>query len=85
MQADITTTAPQARLVQPADTELPAPPARRPAKAAVPGECLAHPVFMNRLQKSGGTLSRKAPAERAITDAKAFGSLLTLAKTATGK
>ncbi|MDQ2991334.1 MAG: 50S ribosomal protein L20 [Candidatus Eremiobacteraeota bacterium] len=53
--------------------------------AAVRREGLTYSVFINGLKKSGVTLNRKALADLAITDAKAFGSLLTLAKTATGK
>ncbi len=53
--------------------------------AAVRREGLTYSVFINGLKKSGVTLNRKALADLAITDAKAFGSLLNLAKTATGK
>jgi len=53
--------------------------------AAVRREGLTYSVFINGLKKSGVTLNRKALADLAITDAKAFGSLLSLAKTATGK
>jgi large subunit ribosomal protein L20 len=53
--------------------------------AAVRREGLTYSVFINGLKKSGVTLNRKALADLAVTDAKAFGSLLTLAKTATGK
>jgi large subunit ribosomal protein L20 len=53
--------------------------------AAVRREGLTYSVFINGLKKSGVTLNRKALADLAVTDAKAFGSLLSLAKTATGK
>ena len=53
--------------------------------AAVRREGLTYSVFINGLKKSGVTLNRKALADLAVTDAKAFGSLLSLAKTATSK
>jgi large subunit ribosomal protein L20 len=53
--------------------------------AAVRREGLSYSVFMHGLKKSGVTLNRKALAELAIKDAKAFGSLLSLAKQAVGK
>ncbi len=53
--------------------------------AAVRREGLTYSVFINGLKKSGVTLNRKALADLAVTDAQAFGSLLSLAKTATGK
>ena len=40
---------------------------------------------MNGLKKSGVTLNRKALSELAISDSKAFGQLLTMAKQAVGK
>jgi large subunit ribosomal protein L20 len=53
--------------------------------AAVRREGMTYSVFMNGLKKSGVTLNRKALAELAIHDAKAFGSLLNIAKQAVGK
>jgi large subunit ribosomal protein L20 len=40
---------------------------------------------MNGLKKSGVTLNRKALAELAISDQKAFGTLANMAKQAVGK
>jgi len=53
--------------------------------AAVRREGLTYSVFINGLKKSGVTLNRKALADLAVHDAKAFGSLLNIAKSATGK
>ncbi|MGR4063942.1 MAG: 50S ribosomal protein L20 [Vulcanimicrobiaceae bacterium] len=53
--------------------------------AAVRREGLSYSVFMNGLKKSGVTLNRKALAELAISDQKAFGTLATMAKQAAGK
>ncbi|HEY8314891.1 MAG TPA: 50S ribosomal protein L20 [Candidatus Baltobacteraceae bacterium] len=53
--------------------------------AAARKEGLTYSVLMNGLKKSGVTLNRKALAELAVSDAKAFGSLLTVAKKAVGK
>ena len=53
--------------------------------AAVRREGLSYSVFMNGLKKSGVTLNRKALSELAISDQKAFGALLNLARQAVGK
>lgn len=53
--------------------------------AAVRREGLSYSKFMNGLKKSGVTLNRKALSELAISDAKAFGQLLTMAKQAVGQ
>jgi large subunit ribosomal protein L20 len=53
--------------------------------AAVRREGMTYSVFMNGLKKSGVTLNRKAISELAISDEKAFGSLLRIAKSAAGK
>jgi large subunit ribosomal protein L20 len=53
--------------------------------AAARREGMTYSVFMNGLKKSGVTLNRKALADLAISDAKAFGSLLNMAKKAVGK
>ena len=53
--------------------------------AAVRREGLSYSKFMNGLKKSGVTLNRKALSELAISDSKAFGQLLTMAKQAVGK
>jgi large subunit ribosomal protein L20 len=53
--------------------------------AAVRREGLSYSKFINGLKKSGVALNRKALADLAISDEKAFGSLLSLAKQAAGK
>ncbi|HTX59796.1 MAG TPA: 50S ribosomal protein L20 [Verrucomicrobiae bacterium] len=53
--------------------------------AAVRREGLSYSLFMNGLKKSGVTLNRKALSELAISDSKAFGRLLNIAKQAVGK
>jgi large subunit ribosomal protein L20 len=53
--------------------------------AAVRREGMTYSVFMSGLKKSGVTLNRKALAELAIHDSKAFGSLLNIARQAVGK
>ena len=53
--------------------------------AAARREGLSYSLLMHGLKKSGVTLNRKALADLAITDAKAFGTLLDLAKQAVGK
>ena len=53
--------------------------------AAVRREGLSYSKFMNGLKKSGVTLNRKALSELAISDSKAFGQLLTMAKQAVGQ
>ena len=53
--------------------------------AAVRREGLSYSKFMNGLKKSGVTLNRKALSELAISDQKAFGALLNIAKQAVGK
>jgi large subunit ribosomal protein L20 len=53
--------------------------------AAVRREGLSYSKFMNGLKKSGVTLNRKALSELAISDHKAFGQLLNIAKQAVGK
>ncbi len=53
--------------------------------AAARREGLTYSVLMNGLKKSGVTLNRKALAELATSDSKAFGSLLNMAKQAVGK
>ncbi len=53
--------------------------------AAARREGLSYSLLMHGLKKSGVTLNRKALADLAVTDAKAFGSLLDLAKQAVGK
>lgn len=53
--------------------------------AAVRREGLSYSKFMNGLKKSGVTLNRKALSELAISDQKAFGQLLNMAKQAVGQ
>jgi large subunit ribosomal protein L20 len=53
--------------------------------AAARREGLSYSLFMNGLKKSGVNLNRKALAELAVGDQKAFGTLLTIAKEAVGK
>lgn len=53
--------------------------------AAARREGLSYSLMMNGLKKSGVTLNRKALAELAVSDSKAFGSLLNMAKHAVGK
>jgi large subunit ribosomal protein L20 len=53
--------------------------------AAVRREGLSYSVFMHGLKKSGVALNRKALADLAISDQKAFGVLLNLAKKASQK
>jgi large subunit ribosomal protein L20 len=53
--------------------------------AAARREGLSYSLFMNGLKKSGVTLNRKTLAELAISDRKAFGTLLNIAKQAVGK
>jgi len=53
--------------------------------AAVRREGLSYSVFMNGLKKAGVTLNRKALSELAISDSKAFGTLMNMAKQAVGK
>ncbi|MBV8490532.1 MAG: 50S ribosomal protein L20, partial [Candidatus Eremiobacteraeota bacterium] len=53
--------------------------------AAVRREGLSYSLFISGLKKSGVTLNRKALAELAISDSKAFGTLLNIAKKAAGK
>ena len=50
--------------------------------AAVRREGISYSVFMHGLKKSGVTLNRKALADLALTDQKAFGALLNVAKDA---
>src|ERR1700730_5433898 len=50
--------------------------------AAVRREGISYSIFMHGLKKSGVNLNRKALAELAINDSKAFGSLLNIAKAA---
>jgi large subunit ribosomal protein L20 len=50
--------------------------------AAVRREGMSYSVFMHGLKKSGVNLNRKALAELAVSDTKAFGSLLNIAKSA---
>ena len=53
--------------------------------AAVRKEGMSYSVFMSGLKRSGVTLNRKALAELAVSDSKAFGSLLKMAKDTHGK
>jgi large subunit ribosomal protein L20 len=53
--------------------------------AAVRREGLSYSVFMHGLKKSGVSLNRKALADLAVTDQKAFDVLLNLAKEAAAK
>ena len=53
--------------------------------AAARREGLSYSLMMNGLKKSGVTLNRKALAELAVSDSKAFGSLLNMAKQAVGR
>lgn len=53
--------------------------------AAVRREGLSYSTFMHALKKSGVTLNRKALADLAVSDAKAFGTLLDIARQAVGK
>jgi large subunit ribosomal protein L20 len=53
--------------------------------AAARREGLSYSLFMNGLKKSGVTLNRKTLAELAISDRKAFGTLLDIARQAVGK
>jgi large subunit ribosomal protein L20 len=53
--------------------------------AAARKEGLSYSLFMNGLKKSGVTLNRKTLAELAISDHKAFGTLLDIARQAVGK
>jgi large subunit ribosomal protein L20 len=53
--------------------------------AAARREGMTYSVLMNGLKKSGVSLNRKALAELAISDSKAFGTLLKVAKQAVGK
>ena len=53
--------------------------------AAARKEGMTYSVLMSGLKKSGVTLNRKALAELAVSDAKAFGSLLGVARKAVGK
>lgn len=53
--------------------------------AAARREGLSYSLMMNGLKKSGVTLNRKALAELAVSDSKAFGSLLNMAKSAVGR
>lgn len=50
--------------------------------AAVRREGISYSVFMHGLKKSGVSLNRKALADLALTDQKAFGALLDVAKDA---
>jgi large subunit ribosomal protein L20 len=50
--------------------------------AAVRREGMSYSVFMHGLKKSGVNLNRKALAELAISDSKAFGSLMNIARSA---
>jgi large subunit ribosomal protein L20 len=53
--------------------------------AAVRREGLSYSLFIHGLKKSGVALNRKALAELAVSDQKAFGKLLNLAKEASRK
>ncbi|HEY4433744.1 MAG TPA: 50S ribosomal protein L20 [Candidatus Cybelea sp.] len=53
--------------------------------AAVRREGLSYSVFMHGLKKSGVSLNRKALSELAISDEKAFGKLLSIARQASQK
>ena len=53
--------------------------------AAVRREGLSYSVFMHGLKKSGVSLNRKALADLVVSDQKAFGMLLNLAKRAAEK
>ena len=53
--------------------------------AAARREGLSYSLFMHGLKQSGVTLNRKAIAELAVSDQKAFGALLNLAKQASQK
>jgi large subunit ribosomal protein L20 len=53
--------------------------------AAVRREGISYSVFIHGLKKSGVTLNRKALAELAVSDEKAFGALLNIAKHAAQK
>ncbi|HVN70295.1 MAG TPA: 50S ribosomal protein L20 [Candidatus Binatia bacterium] len=53
--------------------------------AAVRREGLSYSVFMHGLKKSGVSLNRKALADLAVRDQKAFGALLSLARQAAEK
>ncbi len=53
--------------------------------AAVRAEGMSYSLFINGLKKSGVTLNRKALADLAVHDSKAFGSLLNMAKQAVAK
>jgi large subunit ribosomal protein L20 len=53
--------------------------------AAARREGLSYSLLMHGLKKSGVTLNRKALADLAVTDSKAFGSLLNMAKAAVGR
>jgi large subunit ribosomal protein L20 len=53
--------------------------------AAVRRQGLSYSVFMHGLKKSGVSLNRKALADLAVSDQKAFESLLNLARQAAGK
>lgn len=53
--------------------------------AAARREGLSYSVFMHGLKKSGVSLNRKALADLAVTDQKAFDALLHLAREAAGK
>jgi large subunit ribosomal protein L20 len=53
--------------------------------AAVRREGLSYSVFMHGLKKSGVSLNRKALADLAVSDQKAFGTLLDLARQASQK
>ena len=53
--------------------------------AAVRREGMSYSKFISGLKKSGVTLNRKALSELAISDQKAFGALLNIAKQAVGK
>jgi large subunit ribosomal protein L20 len=53
--------------------------------AAARKEGLSYSLFMNGLKKSGVTLNRKTLADLAISDRKAFGTLLDIAREAVGK
>jgi large subunit ribosomal protein L20 len=53
--------------------------------AAARREGLSYSLFMNGLKKSGVTLNRKTLADLAISDRKAFGTLLDIARQAVRK
>ena len=57
----------------------------QPHQRGRPREGISYSVFMHGLKKSGVTLNRKALAELAVSDQKAFGALLNLARQASQK